>query len=104
MVLEPNPTWYGAKPAFEQVVIRVIETLRRWKQILLSGEIDYVAGELGFNIEQAMSFERRNPDSYNYLYKARPDLRASGRSTRKPDPRDNRVRQALLLTRSTASR
>jgi peptide/nickel transport system substrate-binding protein len=96
VVLEPNPTWYGAKPAFKQVVIRVIENTAALEANLLSGEIDYIAGELGFNIEQATSFERRNPDRFDYLYK--PGLIYEHLDVNLDNPMlaDARVRQALL--------
>ncbi len=96
VVLMPNPTWYGPKPAFVEVIIRVIENTAALEANLLSGEIDYVAGELGFNIEQAMSFERRNPEDFTYLYK--PGLIYEHLDVQLDNPTlaDNRVRQALL--------
>lgn len=68
VVLEPNETWYGAKPAFERIVVRVIENTAALEANLLSGSIDMVAGELGFTIEQALAFEKRHGDKYNILY------------------------------------
>lgn len=96
VVLEPNPTWYGARPAFKQVIIRVIENTAALEANLLSGEIDYVAGELGFNIEQAMSFERRNQDSFEYLYKPGLIYEHLDINLDNPMLADARVRQALL--------
>jgi len=96
VVLEPNPTWYGPKPAFTEVVIRVIENTAALEANLLSGEVDYVAGELGFNIEQAMSFERRNPDRYDYLYKPGLIYEHLDINLDNPTLADTRVRQALL--------
>ena len=69
VVLEPNPTWYGPPPAFKRVVIRVIENTAALEANLLSGEIDYVAGELGFSVDQAMSFERRKIAGFVVDYK-----------------------------------
>jgi len=69
VVLEPNPTWYGAPPHFKRVIIRVIENTAALEANLLSGEIDYVAGELGFTVEQALSFERRHGDRFQVRYK-----------------------------------
>lgn len=96
VVLEPNPTWYGPAPHFKRVIIRVIENTAALEANLLSGEVDYVAGELGFNIEQALSFERRNPDRFAYLYK--PGLIYEHLDVNLDNPvlADVRVRQALL--------
>ena len=96
VTLEPNPTWYGEAPQFKRVVIRIIENTAALEANLLSGEVDYVAGELGFNIEQALSFERRNPDRFTYLYK--PGLIYEHLDVNLDNPMlaDVRVRQALL--------
>jgi peptide/nickel transport system substrate-binding protein len=96
VVLERNPTWYGAAPHFDRVVVRIIENTAALEANLLSGEVDYVAGELGFNIEQALSFERRNPDRFDYLYK--PGLIYEHLDVNLDNPMlaDARVRQALL--------
>ena len=96
VMLEPNPTWYGEAPRFKRVVVRIIENTAALEANLLSGEVDYVAGELGFNIEQALSFERRNPDSFTYLYK--PGLIYEHLDVNLDNPMlaDVRVRQALL--------
>ena len=96
IVLEPNPTWFGPKPGFERVVIRVIENTAALEANLLSGEIDYVAGELGFSIEQALSFERRNPDQYTYLYKPGLIYEHIDINLDNPILADARVRAALL--------
>ncbi len=96
IVLERNPTWYGQAPAFDRVVVRVIENTAALEANLLSGEIDYVAGELGFTIEQAMSFERRHGDRFRLFYK--PGLIYEHLDVNLDNPRlaDRRVRQALL--------
>ena len=69
VVLEQNPYWYGSKPHFQRIVVRVIENTAALEANLLSSAIDYVAGELGFTIEQALSFERRKGDRYDVVYK-----------------------------------
>ena len=96
VVLERNPTWYGPPPAFDRVVVRTIENTAALEANLLSGEIDYVAGVLGFDIQQAMSFERRHGDRFRALYK--PGLIYEHIDVNLDNPRlaDRRVRQALL--------
>ena len=96
VVLETNPTWYGTPPAFRRVVVRVIENTAALEANLLSGEVDYVAGELGFTVEQAMSFERRHGDRFRVLY--RPGLVYEHIDVNLDNPvlADRRVRQALM--------
>jgi peptide/nickel transport system substrate-binding protein len=96
VVLEPNPTWYGPPPYFRRIVVRVIENTAALEANLLSGEVDYVAGELGFTVEQAMSLERRNPQGFSFLYK--PGLIYEHLDVNLDNPvlADRRVRRALL--------
>ena len=96
IVLEPNPTWYGREPQFSRIVVRVIENTAALEANLLSGEIDYVSGELGFNIEQAMSFQKRHPDDYVYVYKPGLIYEHIDINLDNPILADARVRQALL--------
>src|SRR5262249_51902166 len=42
VVLERNPTWWGAPPAFRQVVISVVENTAALEANLLAGSIDMV--------------------------------------------------------------
>ena len=96
IVLEPNPHWYGSPPYFQRIVVRVIENTAALEANLLSGAIDYVAGELGFTIEQALSFERRKGGSYNTFYKAGLIYEHLDFNLDNPLFADRRVRQALL--------
>src|SRR5699024_2337921 len=68
--LEPNPTWWGKEPDFGRVVVRVIENTAALEANLLSGSIDYIAGELGLSLDQALSLERRRGDAYDFLYES----------------------------------
>ena len=96
IILEPNPHWYGSPPYFQRIVVRVIENTAALEANLLSGAIDYVAGELGFTIEQALSFERRKGGSYNTFYKAGLIYEHLDFNLGNPLFADRRVRQALL--------
>ena len=96
VVLEPNPYWYGPKPHFQRIVVRVIENTAALEANLLSGAIDYVAGELGFTIEQALSFERRKGDRYDVVYKPGLIYEHLDFNLDNPIFSDRRVRQALL--------
>lgn len=98
IVLERNPTWWGAPPAFQRIVLRAIENTAALEANLLSGAIDYVAGEVGLTLDQALAFEKRHGDSYEVLYK--PVLFYEHLDVRLDNPilADKRVRQALLYS------
>jgi peptide/nickel transport system substrate-binding protein len=96
VVLEPNPTWWGEAPAFKRVVVRVIENTAALEANLLSGAIDYVAGELGFSIDQALSFERRHGDAFNVVYKPGLIYEHIDLNLDNAILADRRVRRALL--------
>ena len=96
VVLEPNPYWYGSAPHFQRIVVRVIENTAALEANLLSGAIDYVAGELGFTIEQALSLERRKGGRYNVVYKPGLIYEHLDFNLDNPIFADRRVRQALL--------
>ncbi len=96
VVLEPNPTWWGAPPHFRRIVVRVIENTAALEANLLSGAIDYIAGELGLSLDQALAFEKRHGEGYNVVY--RPGLIYEHIDLNLDNPilSDRRVRQALI--------
>lgn len=71
--LAPNPSWAGAKPVFEKITFKTVENSSALTAHLLSGSIDYIAGELGLPLDQALSFEKRlkaaKPGKFNVTYK-----------------------------------
>ncbi|BBK40597.1 diguanylate phosphodiesterase [Allostella vacuolata] len=97
IALERNPHWYGPKPHFRRIVVRAIENTAALEANLLSGAVDYVAGELGLSLDQAMAFEARHRDRYTVLYK--PGLVYEHMDVNLDNPilADRRVREALLL-------
>ncbi|MGE3650483.1 MAG: ABC transporter substrate-binding protein, partial [Reyranellaceae bacterium] len=68
VVLERNPTWWGAKPFFRRIVVRTIENSAALEANLLSGSVDYILGELGLSIDQAIAFEKRHKDRFIVHY------------------------------------
>ena len=96
VVLEPNPTWWGPPPHFRRIVVRVIENTAALEANLLSGTIDYIAGELGLTLDQALAFEKRHGEGYNVVY--RPGLIYEHIDLNLDNPilSDRRVRQALI--------
>jgi peptide/nickel transport system substrate-binding protein len=96
IVLDRNPTWWGQAPAFKRVVVRVVENTAALEANLLSGSIDYIAGELGLTLDQALAFEARHGGKYRVLYKPGLTYEHIDLNLDNPILADKRVRQALL--------
>lgn len=94
--LERNPTWYGDAPHFRRIVVRVIENSAALEANLLSGAIDYIPGELGLTLDQALALEKRHPGRFEILYKPGLKYEHIPLNLDHPALRDPRVRQALL--------
>jgi peptide/nickel transport system substrate-binding protein len=106
LILEPNATWYGPAPAFDRILVRVIENTPALEANLLSGAIDAIAGELGLSLDQALAFEQRNGDRYDVIFKPGLIYEHIDLNLDNPILRDRRVRQALVyaLDREAISR
>ena len=97
VVLEPNPTWWGKKPAFKRVVVRVIPNTAALEANLLSGNIDMIAGELGLTVDQALAFEKRHGGKFNVIYKPGLIYEHIDLNLDNPILKDIRVRRALIF-------
>jgi peptide/nickel transport system substrate-binding protein len=106
VVLEPNPTWYGSKPFFKRITVRAIENTAALEANLLSGAVDYVAGEVGFQVDQVLALAKRYGDRFDITY--HPGLVYSHVDLNLDNPilKDKRVRHALLyaLDRETLNK
>ncbi|MGJ3260900.1 MAG: peptide ABC transporter substrate-binding protein [Rhodospirillales bacterium] len=96
MVFERNPKWWGNKPAFDRITVRVIENTTTLEANLLSGGIDMISGELGLNVDQALAFEKRHGGKYNILFKPGLIYEHIDLMLDNPVLQDRRVRQALM--------
>lgn len=96
IVLAPNPTWWGKPPYFKRIVVRAIENTAALEANLLSGGVDYVAGELGFTLDQALAFEKRYGKNYDIVYKPSLTYEHIDFNLDNPILQDKRVRQALI--------
>ena len=98
IVLERNEHWYGKPPYFKRIVFKFIENSAALEANLLSGNVDYVIGELGLSLDQALAFEKRHKDRYSVVYK--PALIYEHIDTNLDNPllADVRVRRALLMS------
>ena len=91
-----NETWYGQAPQFDRIVIRVVENTAALEANLLSGSVDYIAGELGLTLDQALSLEERRGDAFDFIYKAGLIYEHIDLNLDNPILADRRVRRALL--------
>lgn len=96
MVFERNPKWWGKKPAFDKITVRVIENTATLEANLLSGGIDMIAGELGLNVDQALAFEKRHGKKFAVTYKPGLIYEHIDLMLDNPLLSDIRMRQALL--------
>ncbi len=105
IVLARNATWWGQKPAFERITVRIIEKTSALEANLLSGAIDLIAGELGLPIDQALAFEKRHGARFAISYKPGLIYEHLDLNLDNPLLADKRVRKALVyaLDRETVS-
>ena len=97
IVLERNPRWWGEqKPHFRRIVVRVIENTAALAANLLSGEIDYIAGEDWLSLDQALNFEESNSETFDVVYKQGLFYEHIDLMLDNPLLADVRVRRALL--------
>ncbi len=103
IVLAKNQTWWGKAPPFERIVLRAVENTAALEANLLSGAIDYVAGELGLTLDQALAFEKRHGDRFDVVYKPVLFYEHVDLNLDNPILADRRVRQALLYALDRAT-
>lgn len=96
IVLERNPKWWGQKPAFKRIIVKAIENTAALTANLLSGDIDYIAGELGMTVDQALAFEKRAKDKFDFEYKSGLIYEHIDVNLDNPVLADIRMRRALL--------
>ena len=98
IVLEPNPSWWGKKPAFNKIVVQVIENTAAMEANLLSGAIDYIAGELGLSLDQGIAFAKRHGEKFDVTFKPGLVYEHLDLNLENPILKDVRVRRALILS------
>ncbi|MCA0245908.1 MAG: peptide ABC transporter substrate-binding protein [Proteobacteria bacterium] len=97
ITLEQNSTWTGEKSYFKRIVVKIIENTAALEANLLSGGVDYVLGELGLSLDQAIAFEKRHGGKYNVIYKPALIWEHIDVNLDNKLLADKRVRQAMLL-------
>ncbi len=96
IVLDRNETWWGTAPHFDRITVRVIENTAALEANLLSGSIDYIAGELGLSLDQALAFEKRHGAQFQVQYQPGLIYEHIDLNLDNPILADPRVRRALL--------
>ena len=74
----------------------MVETTPALEASLLSGEIDMIAGEVGFTLDAALAFETRKRPEWVVIYKPALAFEQLSPNFDNPVLADRRVRQALL--------
>jgi len=96
VTLARNPTWWGERAKFDEIVIRVIENTAALEANLLSGSIDMIAGELGLTLDQAIALEKRHKQRFNFIFKPGLIYEHADLNLDNPILADKRVRKALI--------
>ncbi|MGO4706886.1 peptide ABC transporter substrate-binding protein [Microvirga sp. 2MCAF38] len=97
IVLEPNPYWYGKTPHFKRVTIRIIENSAALQANVLSGDVDFAAGDgIGLTTDQVIELEKSNKAKFDFIYKPSYTYEHIDLQKNNPIFQDKRVRQALL--------
>ena len=93
-----NKFWQGKTPHFDQITLKAITDTQALQANLLSGDVDYIPGEMGLTLDQALQLKKRYHDKYQI------DIRPSALyehldlQWKNPQIQDLRVRQALLYS------
>lgn len=98
LIFERNENWWGKKPVFDKITVRVIENTATLEANILSGGIDMISGELGLNVDQAVAFEKRHGDKFQILFKPGLIYEHIDLMLDNPILQDVRIRQALLYS------
>lgn len=96
IVYTRNPHWKGMRPQFDRVILRTIENTAVLQQNLLSGDIDFVSGELGLTLDQGLEMAKRNADRFNFVFEPGLIYEHIDLNMDNPILKDRRVRYALL--------
>ena len=97
IALQRNAYWKGKAPYFRRITFKFIENNAALEANLLAGNVDYVLGELGLSLEQALAIEKRYKARFDVIYK--PGLVYEHIDVNLDNPllKDRRVRRAILM-------
>jgi peptide/nickel transport system substrate-binding protein len=98
VVLIPNEQWFGQKPYFEKVILKLIPNTQALEANLLSGEIDMISN-LGLTLDQSLAFEKRVKEQnlpFEVIYKPGLLYEHIDLQLKNPILQDLNVRKALV--------
>jgi peptide/nickel transport system substrate-binding protein len=95
VVMLRNEHWKGTRPYFDRITLRAIENSAALQNNLLSGAVDYIPGELGLAVDQAMALEARVAGRYVIRYNEGLTHEQIGFDLTHPIVSDVRVRRAV---------
>lgn len=97
IALEPNPHWTGPAPAFRRILVKIFENSASLEANLVSGNVDYIPGESGLSLNQALALQKLHGERFDFVFK--PSLTYAHIDVKLDNPllADIRVRRALLM-------
>ena len=98
VIFEQNKFWWGRKPYFKRITVLAIENTASITANLLAGGIDMIAGEIGLTIDQALAFQKRYGERFEFLFKPSLIYEHIDFNFDNPILKDRRVRQALTYS------
>ncbi len=96
VVLTQNRFWWGKKPRFTEIIVKTISDTSAMTASLLARGIDYIAGEVGLTLDQAIAFEKRHGSRFRFVYKPALVYEHIDLNRKNPILADRRVRRALM--------
>ncbi|NOH70404.1 peptide ABC transporter substrate-binding protein [Vibrio pectenicida] len=94
--LASNPYWKGKAPHFDKITLKTITDTQALQANLLSGDIDYIPGELGLTLDQALQLDKRYGNKFNVDIRPAALYEHLDLQLNNSHLSDVRVRQALL--------
>ncbi|MEY4616868.1 MAG: hypothetical protein RJB66_1828 [Pseudomonadota bacterium] len=98
IVLEPNPHFYGNKPAIKKLIVKVIPNSSTMEANLRTGQIDMISS-LGISFDEALAFEKKVQSenlSYTVHFTPSQTFEHIDVNLEHPILKDQKVRQALM--------
>ncbi|WP_112479772.1 peptide ABC transporter substrate-binding protein [Vibrio variabilis] len=92
-----NEHWKGKQPHFATVTLKTVSDTQALQANLLSGDVDYIPGELGLTLDQALQFEKKFGDRFNVDIRPASLYEHLDVQLNNPHLSEVKVRQALLF-------
>ncbi|MGF1748648.1 peptide ABC transporter substrate-binding protein [Vibrio cionasavignyae] len=95
--LQLNPHWKGKQPHFDNITLKTVSDTQALQANLLSGDVDYIPGEMGLSLDQALQFKKRFANKYHVDIRPAAVYEHLDIQLANIHLKDVRVRRALLL-------